>query len=104
MIGQNEIGIGEGRRRGSLWKWRVLGEVHVERAARLWRIDCFSKSLLWSCITISANKREESCRVGHAKSFHDGPKKKSKQLNVDCMYVWIYVYVYVYVYIQRKSD
>ena len=31
MIGQNHIGICEGRGGGSRWKSWVLGEVHVER-------------------------------------------------------------------------
>ena len=43
MIGQNHIGIGEGRRGGRRWKSRVLGEVHAERPPRLWRIDCFRR-------------------------------------------------------------
>ena len=39
-MGQNHVGIREGRRRGRQWKSRVLEDVHVER---LWRIDCFRR-------------------------------------------------------------
>lgn len=62
MIGQNHIGIGEGRRRGSLWKSRVLAKVHVERPARLryGALTVFSKSLL---LLMHNDKRKQTRRI-----------------------------------------